>query len=323
MVLAMMAMNSCSLIDDDTDDCGEDIGVEYKLNLVTNLNTELQTELSAETETHVAQALKTALKDIFTDHAHDIDLSFYNADDERELHEQHIMDASQASYQLFLPAKNYNHLALANIANASATLYVDSEHSQSAKLDLVEGDTIECLRTGIFTARKQINVTKGKDQTFDVHLYMANCAAALVVDLNGHEALPMKVFATGFANEFMMTDSVYHYDRNHFILGNEVALEDDNAHQCFFTVNYPSRDSKTATKADDDSGLWRMYAYVTLPSGKVTKNVLDIEEPLKAGHLKIIKVRLQDDGRMESTTRDVGVSVTLDWKDGGTYEPIL
>lgn len=318
----MAALSSCSLIDDDTDDCGEEFGVEYKLNLVTNLTTELQTELNAETETHVAQALQTALKDIFTDHAHDIDLSFYNVSSyERELHEQHIMDASQASYQLFLPAKNYDHLALANIANASATLYVDDTRSLSARLDLVEGDTIDCLRTGIFTARQQIDVQGGKEQTFDVHLYMANCAAALVVDLNGHEAMPMTVFASGFANEFMMADSIYHYDRNPLIRGNEVVVA-GNTHECFYTVNYPSRDSKTATKADD-SGLWQMVVYVTLPSGTVTRNVLDIEEPLLAGHLKIIKVKLQDDGKLESNTRNVGVSVTLDWKNGGTYEPIL
>lgn len=320
--LVALPMASCSLIDDDMDECGQEYGADYDLKLVTNLTTELNTELSTEVESHVAEALNTELKDIFREHAHDIDLSFYNDNDERELHEQHIMDASQASYNLYLPVKDYTHLALANIADASETLYVDDSHSKTAKLDLVEGDTIECLKTGIFTARKKISLIGGVDQSFDVHLYMANCAAIFVLDLNGHETKAMRVYATGFANEFMMNDSVYHYDHAHYIKAKELQL-DGETHRCFYTVNYPSRDSKTTTKADDNTGLWQVYVYVTQPDGTTTQNILNIDEPLKAGQLKIIKAKLYDNGELQSETKNVGVSVTLDWKEGGTYEPTL
>jgi hypothetical protein len=50
---------------------------------------------------------------------------------------------------------------------------------------------------------------------------------------------------------------------------------------------------------------------------------LDIQEPLKAGDLKVIKGELDDDCAVRPYDSTVGVSVTLDWNDGGTYNPEL
>jgi hypothetical protein len=55
----------------------------------------------------------------------------------------------------------------------------------------------------------------------------------------------------------------------------------------------------------------------------VTETVLDITEPLKAGDLKIIKGSLDDEGAVRPYDSTVGVSVTLDWNKGGTYDPEL
>jgi hypothetical protein len=54
-----------------------------------------------------------------------------------------------------------------------------------------------------------------------------------------------------------------------------------------------------------------------------TETVLHIKEPLRAGQLKIIKARVGENGQIESETPNVGISVTLDWKKGGTYNPEL
>ena len=45
-----------------------------------------------------------------------------------------------------------------------------------------------------------------------------------------------------------------------------------------------------------------------------------IEEPLKAGEIKIVKAHLHADGSLQPVSAEVGVSVTLDWKQGGSYD---
>ena len=76
----------CSTIDDDLSGCNEakQFQTDYQLKLVTNMTTELKTQLTPVTELSVAGALETHLKNIFTDFAHDVDLSFYDTDTERE-----------------------------------------------------------------------------------------------------------------------------------------------------------------------------------------------------------------------------------------------
>ena len=69
--------------------------------------------------------------------------------------------------------------------------------------------------------------------------------------------------------------------------------------------------------------LWQIRAYVTLPDGTVTESILYIDRPLQAAQLRIIKARLKSDGSLQPESQEVGVSVTLDWKQGGTYEPEL
>ena len=69
---------SCSTIDDDLSQCGNDYEMDYELRLVTNMTTEMKMQLSTETEMNLAQALRTHLSDVFTDFAHDVDLSFYD-----------------------------------------------------------------------------------------------------------------------------------------------------------------------------------------------------------------------------------------------------
>jgi hypothetical protein len=51
----------------------------------------------------------------------------------------------------------------------------------------------------------------------------------------------------------------------------------------------------------------------------VTKSVLDVKEPLQAGQIKVVKAQLQADGSLQPVSAEVGVSITLDWKEGGSY----
>lgn len=319
----------CSSIDDDLSDCGNSFELNYQLRLVTNMTTELQTQLTTMTELSVANALTMHLKDIFTDFAHDVDLSFYDTEGalNRLQHDQHIMDANQSSYTLTLPMRKYMHLAIANIADNDVVGLTGDEYSSSSILQQAKGqltDGIEILpshTTGLFTARQPMEVLSGVDQTFNVHLYMANSATSLVLDTKGHAFNDIKVYATGFANTFYIRDSSYVYtDNPPLVIAERVAT--DSKLLCFCSVNFPSRDAIPAsvkTRAGENPALWQFKVYLTNTDGKITETILDIDEPLKAGDLKIIKGELDDEGAVRPYNSTVGVSVTLDWNSGGEY----
>lgn len=337
MLLMMTCFSACSSIDDDLSNCNEEgqFQTDYQLKLVTNMTTELKTQLTTMTELSVAGSLETHLKNIFTDFAHDVDLSFYDTDSERERlkHDTPIMNANQKSYTLTLPMRQYLHLAVANIAENAVVGLTGDEYSHTSMLKqsiptVPEGSSAGVLpshTTGLFTARQAMEVLEGVDQTFNVRLYMANCAATLVLDPKGQTYKDIKVYGTGFANEFHISDSTYVYPTTSpLIRADKVATSNDLL--CYCTVNFPSRDAILASaqrRAGEKPSLWQLKVYLTKMDDSVTETVLDITEPLKAGDLKIIKGSLDDEGAVRPYDSTVGVSVTLDWNKGGTYDPEL
>ena len=327
----------CSAIDDDLSDCPADeqqYRMVYQLKLITNMTTEISTKLNTVTETSVANALRAYLSNIFTAFAHDVDLSFYDTDGSfaRLHHDRHIMDANQSSYTLTMPMHKYMHLAVANIAENDLVGLSGDEYSNSSMLRQVEGKVTDGLTilpshtTGLFTARQPMEVIEGVDQTFNVRLYMVNSAAALVLDPKGQTFKDLKVYATGFANDFLIKDSTYVYESTSTMIIAQ-PVETGNNLLCFCSVNFPSRDAAPASSARKRAGsatpLWRFKVYFTKMDGTVTETVLDISEPLNAGDLRIIKGSLDDEGAVIPYDSTVGVSVTLDWNEGGSYNPEL
>jgi len=95
--------------------------------------------------------------------------------------------------------------------------------------------------------------------------------------------------------------------------------------------------------------IWTIYLYVTLADGSVTRNEIYIGKPLQAGHLMIIKGWIGANGSFSASPEHppynpgggpdippgpeppepsadstvVGVSVSLDWKEGISVEPVL
>ena len=321
----------CSVIDDDLSDCNqeEELELDYKLRLITNMTTELETELTTVTEVGVAEALRAHLKDIFSDFAHDIDLSFYDTEGEmsRLFHQRDIMDANQTSYTLTLPMQQYMHLAVANIAENHVVGLSNDENCHTSMLHqtdpTVSGGSstgvIDSHTTGLFTARLPMEVLGGVSQTFNVKLYMANCAVALVLDPKGHAYSDIKVRSTGFAKEFLIEDSTYVFPEKEILVRAD-KVETGNDLLCFCSVNFPSHNPD---EVEADQPLWQLKVYVTMPDGSITETVIDVKEQLKAGELKIIKGELDDDGAVRPTNSTVGVSVTLDWNSGGEYDELL
>ena len=309
------------------------------MQLVTNMTTEIQTQLSAQTTFRLSESLRSHLSEIFSDYAHDVDLSFYDTvgDSVRLQHDRHIMDANQASYALNLPMRQYMHLAVANIVENDLVGMADDEYCHPSKLQQVVRDTIDSHGTGIFTARLPMNVLEGVDQNFEVHLYMSNCAACLVIDTQGHESAGIKVFSTGFASGFNICDSAYIYpEQSPIVRTMSLTKKDDSDEVGFCSVTFPSPEPKekesgrTRTVIETEEpfitqpgqeSLWEFRVYVPQPDGSVTETILGIREPLRAGQLKIIKVRLRADGGVDPETPEVGASVTFDWKPGTELHP--
>ena len=63
-----------------------------------------------------------------------------------------------------------------------------------------------------------------------------------------------------------------------------------------------------------------LYHIIAKVNGKYTETILTLNEPLKAGRLKLIKAKLKADGSLVVTNASVGVSVKLDWKPGGSHD---
>ena len=328
---------SCSTIDDDLSQC-EYSKIDYDLTLVTNITTEietqLETQLSTQMEMELGIQLREFLGDIFTDHAHDVDLSFYDThgDSLRLQHDEHIMDANQASYTLNLPKREYMHLAAANVVDNKLVDLVNDERCHHSILYQDMPDTIASHTTGLFTARQDMEVLEGVNQNFSVHLYMANCAAALVLDTQGYDISGMQVYSTGFATGFFLCDSSYVYsDRPPIVRTTKIAKTEDSQEVAFCSVNFPSRDvaqTRTIIETTEpfitpyaNEALWEFRVYVpvkdgTRQGGSITETVMRIKQPLRAGQLKIIKGRVNENGVVVPDNPEVSTSVTLDWKEG-------
>ncbi len=321
LIPGLLALSACSLVDEDLTACEAEYQLTYELQLITNITTELETELSLDTEVAVATALKAYLGNIFTDRAHDVDLSFYDAEGDLPLmyHERRIMDANQTSYTLHIPVHKYLHLGLANLEGNGVLSLEDSETGTGSHLQQQIADTLPTHKRGVFSARAHMDIKEGEDQQFKVNLYMANCATALVLDTLGSNVKDIRVYAAGFATAFDVADSVYRFQHTPVIKADRMDVTDPGSEVCFATVNFPSRGP--VTKADDNEATyWEYRVYCTIPDGTITETKLSIRHPLPSATLDILKAKVYGNGALEPGDHTVGVDVNIDWKPGMDHE---
>lgn len=332
--LAATTLTSC--IDEDLSECGKDYKVRYTVQLRTNITTEIDAELTTQLEQRFGVDLRTTLGDIFTDRARDLDLSFYTDDERLAQHDTHQMDASQASYTIFLPVRKYENLALANTAQEPDVATEQLETLHSMRLAQPENvDTLDSHAIGLFSARQAMEI-EDHDQEFNVNLYMQNCTACLVLDPRGVAISDVSGCVVGLASSFNVSDSIYNFDHSVPIRARQLRAT-DNRLIGLHATGFPSRDhldepsaqmlaangtakDADAAKAAEEKSLWQIKVYVRLSTGSTTENTLYIREPLRAGQLRIIKAVIRDDGGITVDTQNVGVSVKLDWKPGGEHD---
>ena len=334
----LFASAGCCLVDEDFSECPDELVINYEMRLITNEQTEIKTVLGKDADIPAAAALREYLKDIFSDIAHDGDFSFYdvNAPGPVLEHFSDIIDASQASYTLHIPAREYMHLTAANIQGNTQVNLQGEELCQTSRLLQSAGsgnpEVIAPHTTGLFTSRLPMDIMTNGSRTFNVDLYMANCSTALVID-NTAEGTPeitdFKAFTTGFASSFNIADSTFVFDSKPLVKADFIPVE-GGAESLYATVQFPSRDPLPKSRVVIETTepfisdfakevLWEWIVYVTLPNGSVTESRLELYQPLRAGQLKIIRARIGQDGILSTDDTSVGVSVTLDWLQGGSH----
>lgn len=327
LVLATALTTSCDAlrIDEDLSDCKADFHVSYSVTLRTNLRTQIQTVLRSRFETEVADLLEDSLRNIFREYAHDVDLSFY-IQNSRSYHDSKVMDANQATYELELPANDYRHLALANIDEEKDVDIMQPQWADRSFLSQEGGDVIPGHHTGLFSARRDMDILGSQNQTFDVSLFMVNCASILVVRTDNVDYRDLQVYSSDFADGFYVNDSVFTYKSDQMVHDFRVTTPPVER-EVYYAVTFPSHDTAEeaqASRADgdnqtgstDEERIWRKYVYTTLPDGSVTRTVINVREPLQAGQIFIIYAFLRPDGSIYSPNVEVSTSVTLKWKDG-------
>ncbi len=320
-ISGLLALAGCGLVDEDLKVCETEYQLDFELQLETDVATELETELSLDTEAALATALKAYLGNVFTDRAHDVDLSFYAVDGEQNRlhHEHHIMDATETSYTLHIPVNQYLHLGLANLEDNPSLMLVNEQTSSGCRLQQEMIDTLHPHRRGVFAARKLMDVQEGKDQSFKVNLYMSNCATTLVLDTLGSNVKDIHVYATGFATAFDVADSVYLFQHAPVMKADKVEVAEPDSEVCFATVNFPSRVPEVKSESKEET-YWEYHVYCTLPGGSITQTILSMTHPLLPSTLEVLKAKVYGNGALEPGDITVGVDVNVDWKPGMDHE---
>ena len=331
-LLGAAILSGCSwLVDEDRSDCGGSLSIAYRLRLVTNERTELETVLSLETDAPVRDALEKYLRGVFTDVAHDVALSFYDEGGGRVEHLDEIMDKESFECSFFLPAQPLLHSCIANVADSGPVTLEGDEAWQSAQLvQHIEDGVTDPQATGLFTGRKSLEVRAAEGQQTAMDLFIANSATALVLETaDAGDIAGLKVYVTGFADSFNVPDSTWNYTSAPLVRTEDLPLE-TGTQRCFASVHFPSRDYRPETRTVTETvepflsepapePLWFWRVYVRIPDGSVTESVIEMSNPLRAGQLKILKAKVSDTGIVNVKDPAVGVSVTLDWHEGGNH----
>ena len=210
-VFGLALLPGCSMIDANLVDCTEDIIVDYHLRLITNKEQEMDLKIGTDKDLPLRQALEDYLRDIFTETARDANVSFYNRpDDERALNAVDIWNSNGRTYELQLPAGDYNNLVAANLEGNGVVSYVGDEASATAYFDQNAEDVVASHKTGLYTSRAAMRILKRtQSQHFDVDLYMANDAGGVVLNVDSCDFTSIRCEIEGLADGFNLLDSTY------------------------------------------------------------------------------------------------------------------
>lgn len=311
-----------SCIDEDLSKCGQDYAVDYELSLSLTLQAEIANQLITPVEQELAGVLRQDLQQILSNKARVMDLSFFHEESgQLAEHLQARPNNSQLAMTFYMKAGNYHNVAIA-ATNEESVVRVDGrDFYKGISLHQLDADTIDAHSAAIYAGYKLLERTAAS-QKFHILLYMQNSVPVLVVNPSHSPARVIEAYTRRTANGLLCADSTFVFDRPAVMRTRRVQTDQLFA---YYTVCFPSADTPQQGRAADDpteaeGSIWEMDVYTQLPDNKYVKNTLYMKNPLKAGELQVIKVKLTDEGELVSDNPEVGVSVELDWKPGGDYE---
>lgn len=308
-MLACPFLASC--IDEDLSKCGVNYTVSYSVRQPVDLGAEVRAVLSAPAEQGVAADVEAALSGVFAGTVHDLDLPFYDGH-AREHRQTAVIDAARATMTFYMQKADYRHLPMGNVGDGEPLGVYGADSDLALTLGTAAGDTIASHGRPVYSGRLDMPLAD-RDETYHADLYMVNSAVAVVLADAADGIGAVTGVVDGMATSFAVNDSTFSFDR-----GQATRMEgmQSPGYHTLYAVTMPSHDTQAAA---GDEGLWQVKVYVDL-GGKTTENVLHISEPLRAGRVKIIKGVIKDDGSITTESPEVGVSVTLDWKPGGSHD---
>lgn len=318
---ALLPLAFVSCIDEDLSDCGKDNALEYRLELSASLRLSLDEQLTTPAEQQLASALKTELADIMTDKAKVMDLSFFKYEDGAVAkHERMEPDANSLAITVYMDRGNYHNIALAATHSIDEVSISGASSYSGISLRQAVTDTLDAHSAAIYMGYCEMNVDNVSGSYF-VPLYMINAVPVLVVNPAGSPAKAIAAYTRGVSAGLMCADSTF-VDNNRTVM--RTHMTEGGGLLAFHTVCFPSADAPVVRDSYDPNesagSIWEMDLYTRLPDGKYVKNTLYMKNPLKAGEMQVVKVKLTDGGEVVSDNPEVGVSVELDWKPGGDFD---
>lgn len=181
--------------------------------------------------------------------------------------------------------------------------------SATFSIDLPSGSMSCVAETSqpMFTGR--VLMPQGVDH-HTLNLYPVGAQVAVVASVDS-SITSVSMSVEGCATAFNAMDSTYSFNS-----GTPVPLT------FLPSASVASWQTFTAGVLPSAEGTpWRITIFATTASGSVTRTVLTIGNRLLPGDIRVLQVSIGSNGATQTTSADVGATVTLDWKDGGHYNP--
>ena len=368
LLLVSPSLLGCGLVDERQDDCPEEITLTCSINVVNNEEQEMDELLGTPHDRPLREALEGYLTNVFATTSHEVELFFYDQRSRGKMtfRQKEVMNAGQKVFSVRVPASDYRVVGVSNLSAVPMLSLKNEENSaEVAIVQKLSAKAVSSHPAAAFTARKRILVRDKDEQEFDMCFYMANSAAALVLNRDSCDVKSVRAEYIGLADTFKVLDSAYTFDQQAVIQADNIdvvpytASEEDFSmeadpfiYDIFWElwtktplmlcgVGFPSPNVSSEVIGIYPK-IWTIDLYVTLEDNSVTRSQIYIGRPLVAGSLMIIKGWICADGSFtprpehepynpgpggpdeppaDSTV--VGVSVTINWYDGGQYNPKL
>ncbi|MDD5861895.1 MAG: FimB/Mfa2 family fimbrial subunit [Prevotella sp.] len=320
-LLSLCGCSYISSIDDDTTGCNETYDISYQLHAVINTNYQITEQMPDDGDATLRESLTDLLNPLLHPTSYSTQLLFVNAADGSFESSAQTIEGDEKVLALTLCPGSYRHLAVSGTDKVAALL-VDTTNINKMGVVQPSGDTIIAQQQPLLSARQDITITGNSNEDIHVRLYPANAAVA-VVATQPETIKDVQMFITDLASSFTINDSTYHFEED-ALLRTSVSDGPKEHEKIYHALTFPSRDVASRANGDaarTDGTIWRVIVLATCSDNSVTRSVLSVQRPLKAGDVRVIRISIANNGAVTTSTAGVGASVTLDWNKGGEYHP--